>query len=403
MRRAWTILILLWALPGAAQDVHSRLSAEVGIEGRLFLHEADDPRQERGDVSLYLLPEYFIEWNNRRTAFVFSPFARIDSADSRRTHADIRELYLRHGGRDWELRAGVRKVFWGATESVHLVDVINQTDLIDNPDGEDKLGQPMVNLAWFQDWGTLDLFALPYPRQRTFPGPDGRLRFPLPVDDSDPVYESSAGDERVDWALRYSTVLGPADLGIAHFTGTARAPRFAVSLNPDGSPRLRPVYDLIDQTSLDLTAATGGWLWKLEALRQKNRVETYFAAAGGFEYTFIGVFGGPADVGWLTEYLWDERGKRDALDPRGSTPFDNDLFLGTRLAANDIAGSELLAGAIVDLDNGAVLASIEASRRLGPNWKLIAEMRLFNGVPRDDPTFVFRKDDYLGIELQRFF
>lgn len=30
---------------------------------------------------------------------------------------------------DWELRLGVRKVFWGVTEGSHLVDIINQTGI----------------------------------------------------------------------------------------------------------------------------------------------------------------------------------------------------------------------------------------------------------------------------------
>ena len=50
---------------------------------------------------------------------------------------------------------GVRRVFWGVAESNHLVDVINQTDAIENPDQEDKLGQPMLNLAY------VEYFCLP--------------------------------------------------------------------------------------------------------------------------------------------------------------------------------------------------------------------------------------------------
>ena len=45
------------------------------------------------------------------------------------------------------MRLGLRKVYWGVTESQHLVDVINQTEGVENLDGEDKLGQPMLNLA----------------------------------------------------------------------------------------------------------------------------------------------------------------------------------------------------------------------------------------------------------------
>ena len=61
-------------------------------------------------------------------------------------HGDIRELAYVHASDDWELRLGIRKEFWGVTEFQHLVDVINQTDGVEDFDGEDKLGQQMVNL-----------------------------------------------------------------------------------------------------------------------------------------------------------------------------------------------------------------------------------------------------------------
>ena len=52
-----------------------------------------------------------------------------------------------------KFRVGVGKVFWGVTESQHLVDIINQTDLVENIDTEDKLGQPMLETTWLQNWG----------------------------------------------------------------------------------------------------------------------------------------------------------------------------------------------------------------------------------------------------------
>jgi len=71
----------------------------------------------------------------------------VDEHDDNRTHGDIRELSWIHVGSNWETRVGVRKVFWGVTEGRHLVDIINQTDAVDQVDGEEKLGQPMINLS----------------------------------------------------------------------------------------------------------------------------------------------------------------------------------------------------------------------------------------------------------------
>ena len=77
---------------------------------------------------------------------------------------------------DWELRLGIGKVFWGVTESRHLVDTINQSDGVEDIDGEAKLAQPMATLSWIRDWGVVELLVLPYFRERTFAGVEGRPR-----------------------------------------------------------------------------------------------------------------------------------------------------------------------------------------------------------------------------------
>ena len=87
------------------------------------------------------------------------------------------------GDNEWELRLGVDQVFWGVVESQRLVDIINQVDFVEHPDGTAKLGQPMAHATLSGDWGVLELFGLPYHRARTFSGRRGRLRLPLVIDD----------------------------------------------------------------------------------------------------------------------------------------------------------------------------------------------------------------------------
>jgi hypothetical protein len=109
-------------------------------------------------------------------------------------------------------------VFWGVTESSHLVDIINQSDFVENIDTEDKLGQPMVSLRWLPEWGTLDLFLMPLHRERTFQGLAGRPRLPLPIDQDNPVYESSAA---IDSMSPCATVTTSATGTLASHTSPA--------------------------------------------------------------------------------------------------------------------------------------------------------------------------------------
>ncbi len=375
------------------------------IEVRGFSSSGVFPGQDDDlTASLVLEPEYFRESADGDDRIVVRPFLRLDSADDERTHFDLRELYWQRLGDGWALDVGLRKVFWGVTESVHLVDVVNQTDAIEDPDGEDKLGQPMIRLVLSRDWGELDLFLLPGFRERTFAGVDGRLRTGLPVDDEAARYESSAEDGHLDLALRYSRVLGDVDLGLSYFRGTSREPRLLPESRSDGTV-LVPFYPQIDQLGLDLQATLGAWLWKLEAISRWSADPDaadpgfggHLAAVAGFEYTFFDLRGSGMDVGLLTEYLWDERADN------ATTPFEDDVFVGSRIAWNDVQSTELLVGTAVDLDSGASFVTVEGSRRLGDRYELEVRLRTFAGAEPLDPLASLQSDDYLQLTLKRYF
>ncbi len=386
-------LLLVISFPAVA----GKWSGYAAMEYRGFPHSPLDPAQHGDNVSLAVEPEYTHIWNGGRDVFAFVPFARVDQHDDQRTHWDIRELAWVHARPRWELRLGVRKVFWGVAESRHLVDIINQTDLVENIDEEDKLGQPMVNFALVRDWGTLDLFVLTGFRPRTFAGREGRPRIQPRVDPELVVYESGAEKGHIDLAVRWSRSVGAWDLGLSHFHGTGRDPSFAFTQRPEGESVLVPIYEQIDQSGLDVQATTGSWLWKLEAMRRSGQGNTFFGATAGFEYTFYGVFNSAADIGILAEYLY---GNRDAPE---ITAFKDDLFGGLRITMNDVQSTEVLAGCVVDPGDAARFCNVEASRRIGDNWVLSLELRTFSNISADDPFFGLSRDDYLQLEFAYHF
>jgi len=343
-----------------------------------FVEDGAFPEQHNSYLSLSTEPEYIHEWNDGDDLFTFKPFLRIDQHDNERTHADIRELSWIHAADNWEILAGIGKVYWGVTESIHLVDIINQTDQVENGDGEDKLGQPMINLSLIRGWGVVDLFVLPGFRERTFPSAEGRPRFAIPIDTDKALYKSGSKENHVDFAIRWSHYIGNWDFGLAHFSGTSREPRFVLA------GLAIPLYELIDQTSLDLQSSIGSWLWKLEVISRSGQGPRFTAAAGGLEYTFVGVSETAMDIGIISEYLFDDRGDGISSSPFSSSPFQNDLVLGARLTLNDAQSTEF-------------------SRRFGDAWKLSLEAR---GISNTSPGSVFASfedDQRLRIELARYF
>lgn len=235
---------------------------------------------------------------------------------------------------------------------------------------------------------------MPYFRERTFAGQDGRLRTQLVVDTDQARYQSSAKRQHLDVAIRWSHTIDNWDLGISHFYGTNREP---LLLPNQQFTALLPFYKIMHQTGLDVQNTTDSWLWKLELIRRETRSNTFTALIGGFECTFYGVFETDIDVGLIAEYLWDDR------DNELATPFENDVLIGVRLAWNDEQSTELLLGVIQDLDSSDAAWNLEASRRLGDRWKLSLEGRFFSIDTNTNALFQIRQDDYVQLELARYF
>jgi hypothetical protein len=373
-----------------------RTSGMMAAEVRAFAESpAYQGQSGGGQFSWILSPEFDRRSLDGRQQFRIAPFFRLDSVDDERTHFDIREAYWRNLRNSWELTVGFNRVFWGVTESRHLVDVINQTDMVEDIDGEEKLGQPMIQLVTDRAWGRLEAFALLGFRERTFPGVDGRLRTPLPVDNDAAVYESAAGSRRIDGALRWSHYFGDWDVGAHWFHGTGREPQ----LIPDpAGERLIPFYAVTQQAGVDVQYTRNAWLWKLEAIAREGQGKRFGAGVAGFEYTLYQVGRSAADVGLLVEYLYD--GRDETAPP---TIYDDDLFVGSRLALNDALDTQLLGGMIVDRNDGSVAAFLEAERRIGSRVKLELETRWFTNVAPANTLRVFDRDSHVVLRVSRFF
>ncbi len=127
------------------------------------------------------------------------------------------------------------------------------------------------------------------------------MRYPILVDSQTEEYDRGETG-RWDFAVRWKTRLGDMDIGLSHFYGVTRDPYFI--FNYDFSdPYLIPVYEKVNQTSLDLVYPWQDVLLKLEATYQTGSLEQFESVAAGFEYTFGGVFDSDLDLSWYVEAI----------------------------------------------------------------------------------------------------
>ena len=405
----WMLLSVLATGASADTGIADRIevSGRLSAETRLYPETAAPPRQRSHASGFAGEATAYIEDDDGRSVTV-TPFYRYDAGDPDRTHADLREAYLLlHGDvgeGEWELRLGVDRVFWGVVESRSLVDIVNQTDLVEQPNEKTKKGQPMVHLTWSAGWGALELFGLTWHRRRSFPGRHGRLRPGLVVDPELTSYESAAEEWHLDFAGRYSGSFGPVDVGLSVFDGTSREPTLLPTLA--GSELvLAPHYEQIRQFGLDTQLTTGSWLLKLEAIHRagaqnrrldrhlKYQEEDYAAFILGGEYTFNSVWGSGSDLSLLAEWARDGRGRW------APNAFENDIFLAARLGLNDEQSTEFVVSILASLANSSRVFSAEFKRRLSDRWSLHAETTVYLGIDRDDAVYDVRRDNFIGVNL----
>ena len=372
-------------------------SGYVAVEAVTFPDEAQFEGQFDNDVSLSARPKWSGESNDGDDLFSAELFLRGGSEDSGRNHVDIRELLWLNLDGDNEWRVGVNTMFWGVTESNHLTDVVNQIDTVEGIDLEEKLGQPMIHLKRYQDWGVLDFLVMPWFREQTYHAEAGRLRRPLVVDGDQTEYESADGQAHVDYAVRYSNTFGDLDLGVALFDGTNRDPLFSIGSDDNGDPVFIPLYVQMTQLGVDAQLLYDDWIWRLEYIHRDTSPSAYNALVGGFEYTFFGILDSSADIGAIVEYNYNDASRQQ----RGV--FDRDLFVGARFALNDAESTEFLAGILYDTEKGSQNFRVEASRRVGVSWKASLELVFFNNVAADDPMSALANDSYLLVDMAYFF
>ncbi len=276
-----------------------------------------------------------------------------------------------------------------------MIDIINQTDQVESFDGEEKLGQPMLQTTFTSDkYGTFDFFYLPYHRKRSFAGEIGRLRFPVLLEKNDLGYESGINKWSPSFAFRWSHYINIIDIGITQFYGSGREPVFAFT----SSGEIDAFYPTISQSGLDLQITHNAFLWKLESIYRYAEIQDFFALVAGAEYTFSNINRKGLDIGLIAEYLYDTR------DELALNALQNDLFIGSRIAFNDTHDTSILLGGITDLKSGSTIFSLEASRRFGDSWKLELEARIFGDIDKEELILSnFREDSFIKISASKYF
>ena len=378
--------------------------------------QAGEGSQQDGFAYTEVNPDLALTFSDSLQAIV-APRFRLGMTDLEYNLFSPDDLYVEHVSDQFELRIGYQTHFWGAAESMNIVDILNQKDFVVdlfNP-REHKLGEPVVRFRFMLDENRFDIYHFTYFTPASLPDKVNRFNFfDGHLDFSDtPLYTHDSERLRQQIALRWDRTIGLADIGLSYFNGYEKFPIINVEPNATEADIL---YYEMQQISGDFQMSAGNWLIKGEALLQDTSLAGTFKAnsltssgkitrrnlipknhtalVGGFEYTFHGILD-QSDVGLIAEYLYDSEQRTDAVAFR---PFQNDVFGAIRWTRNNMGDGAMLIGGIIDIKNQTQVWRLEYSERYFDRLKISALYDHINAAP-NDPVAIFDNDNRLSLEL----
>jgi hypothetical protein len=408
----------LASLPAAAQGESSFDSrGELALETRAFLPD-DDATTD--DTALGLFSR--LEWTHQHEPWQerLRIIGRVDAVDEERSRVVLEEAWLQYWRGRLKLRLGADIVNWTATEAFHPADVINARNLDSDLENYEKIGEPLLLVAWsLSEQATLELYLMPGYMAPILPSRRSRLRLvPPDADVGGRVLVNRNGHFTEDIigpqaALRFRATWGSADFSLHVLEHMDRSQPLVV-LDPT-SDQLHAVFLTVRQLGVTYSHVFGSLITKLEAsYRNFVRVEDtarfgvlpdrdHSTVALGLEYGFVHEGGSESTAFAEAEAVFglSEQERYEV------NPFQRDVLIGYRYAWNDEDSRALLVSAIFDLEHGSeYLVNASYEQRLGETWGIELGARLINADSRGNSPFglsPLRNADLVRAVLTRYF
>ncbi|MBJ57214.1 MAG: hypothetical protein CMP24_03110 [Rickettsiales bacterium] len=389
-------LIIFFLQSGYSEDFDWEINSETGIIIKEF-HKNEAYSNQQNTYSSFIKSEIFFDFKND-FEFLMEPYFRYDHHDKYRSLFNFKENNITYYYNDIQLKAGISEVFWGITESKNLVDIINLKDVTDG-EQKAKLGQSLLAFSNYSEkFGSLDFFYLPFFKNSSQIGKEGRLRLSKPIENYNIVYEGGAGSKVPSWALKWEHSFGVIDLSLQGFRGNSRESSTIAKLE-NSQLKYFQGYERISQIGTYFQVISGPIIYKLEAIKRngqknaKNIRENFFSYTLGLEYLTNNLFENKWDLTSFIEYHNDDR-NNDSTDI-----FQNDLFLATRLNFNNIEGTEFFTSITLDTDGGGNTSTLELSSRITDNIRVTGSYNSYWSVNDVDILYNFRRDNYFSINI----
>ena len=310
---------------------------------------------------------------------------------------DIKEANVNFENSTWGFLLGSTEEFWGKTETLNPVDIINSNNYDEGLSKPNKLGEVMIKANREIGIGDLSIYYLPNFRPNKYPSKKSRLNLPIEVNDDEANYVNGADKNMQQFALRFSGYYEDLDFGISVFEGISRDPFFTFV-----SGKMVPSYSKISQYGIEVQQLLGEWIVKGEFINREGQqnisgsLKDYSSGVVGLERSLYGLIDGNTDLTFFLEYAKDSRG----VSAHQSN--QNDVFLVNRITLNDIHDTSISFAISRDLNTESGIFNSIISRRIFGLFKTDLEVFIPLDLKSDIHLNSSSKDKSLGMNVSWF-
>ena len=291
---------------------------------------------------------------------------------------NVEELTFNYGAGPLDFRIGVGDVSWGHSDVRSPVDVMAPRAVFLDAYNGARLGQPLLGLNAFSQWGDLEAVIFPFPRS---PYMGGRLQR---------TWNGSSVRSQLGWGespiggIRMTRVLGSTDIALSYVHGGERT----LWISSDRPGEANVLIPSLRQGGLEVQRALGSVVLHTEGSLAERDGDNEARIVAGAEW-----YPKP----YLTFMI--EQGLT-SLDRSQANPLVDDIMLGGQLVTEEIRFSNLV---FIDPKSGNRHYFIEA--RWTPTARTAIEVELITwaGDATQEPELALRQRNVLRASLLRYF
>jgi hypothetical protein len=193
----------------------------------------------------------------------------------------VKEGYCDYFTQDFLLLFGFNTEFWGVAESHNTVNILNQVNLKEGFDSDERLGVFMIKGTYNLNLGEFSYYYLPKPDRVDYPDNDIRWSYiPDGINILPAVYDNNADKNSGIHILRYRGNIEAWEYALYLYHGLSRD----AVLKPTSTEfSVRPHYYIMTQYALEAQYTGDGLLLKLESFHQSHNDDRFISIIAGLE------------------------------------------------------------------------------------------------------------------------